>query len=339
MFLTKRRGWYYLAFFTDDGRRVLRSTHARTKLEATQFLRAFNAEQYAERRALQSITLKAFKDSYVTFCRKIHTAKSVESSDMALRVFNRHMGADMVMHTITPTACERFLAARATESSALTVLRLYRTLAAAFERARSWGHILENPWRKVKKPKAPELIPAYFTREQFKALLGVIQDRDLRELATLGALTGLRQGELLAMRWDWVNFERRVLTVKNSEHFTTKSKRVRVVPLVDGARAVLLARRERANDEGLVFTRKGRALEPRRVSESFKDAVTRAKLPEALHFHSTRHSFASWLVQGGVSLYQVAKLLGHSSTAVTEQYAHLVPSDMHAVLAPLHFEN
>jgi site-specific recombinase XerD len=338
MFLSKRSGVYHLFFENAQGMRCSRSTGAHRKPEAVEFLRAFNAEEDERRRALQSVTLEVFKDSYLQFCKTIHTAKSVESSDMALRVLIHHMPG-RIMHTITPADCERFLAARAADSSAYSVLRLYRTLAAAFERARTWGHVMSNPWRTVKRPKVPELIPAYFTREQFRALLAVIENRDMRELVTLAALTGLRQGELLAMRWNWVDFERRVVTVTNSEAFTTKSKRVRVVPLVEGARAVLLARRERAKDEGLVFTRKGRALEPRRVSESFKDAVTRAKLPEALHFHSTRHSFASWLVQGGVSLYQVARLLGHSSTQVTEIYAHLAPSDMHGILAPLHFEN
>jgi site-specific recombinase XerD len=108
--------------------------------------------------------------------------------------------------------------------------------------------------------------------------------------------------------------------------------------LCDEALAVLLSRRERMQTE-LVFTHRGRALKPDYVSHSFKKAVRLAGLPDTLHFHSLRHTFASWLVQGGVSLYQVARLLGHSSTAVTEKYAHLVPSDMHGVLAPLHLEN
>lgn len=340
MFLSKRSGIYYLFFDDELGKRHSRSTGARTKPDAIRFLRAFNEHEDARRRARQSITLDEFKSSYQQYCRSIHTAKTVESSEMALRVLARYLGTSRVMHTILPADCERFLAARAEKTSPLTVLRLYRTLAAAFERARSWGHILSNPWRSVKRPKVPEIPPVFFTREQFKALLAVIDDRDLRELALFAVLTGLRQGELLAAQWDWIDFERRVVTVRNSKDFTTKSKRVRVVPLCEEAMVVLYGRRERAGAEcGCVFTRRGQPLKARRVSEEFKRAVRRANVPERLHFHSTRHSFASWLVQEGVSLYQVAQLLGHSSTAVTEKYTHLVPSEMHSVLERLWLNN
>jgi integrase len=332
MFLSKRRGVYYLFLTDESGKRLSRSTHARTKPDAVQFLRLFDAEREKQRRALKPVSLSTFQASFLEFSRSIHTRKTVEANLTAFRMFSAFMGADVALHSITPADCERFLAERTAEASAWTARKYRLALRAAFERAKSWGHVLENPWVKVKNPKTPETLPAYFTREQFRALLAVIENRDMRELVTLAALTGLRQGELLAMRWEWVDLERRVLTVTNSEHFTTKSKRVRVVPLCDEARTVLLSLNERAKDSGLVFR-----LEADRVTHTFKKAVRRAGLPEALHFHSLRHTFASWLVQGGVSLYQVSRLLGHSSTAVTEQYAHLVPSDMHGILAPLHF--
>jgi len=73
--------------------------------------------------------------------------------------------------------------------------------------------------------------------------------------------------------------------------------------------------------------------------ETFPKAIKAAELPPRLHFHSLRQTFASWPVQDGVSLYQVARPLGHSSTAVTGIDAHLLPQDMYGVLAPLHLED
>jgi integrase len=182
---------------------------------------------------------------------------------------------------ITPADCERFLAKKTADASAWTARKYYLALAAAFERAKTWGHILENPWRKAKKPKTPEAIPAYFTREQFRALLSAIPGRDFRELVIVAVLTGLRRGELLAMEWNWLDFSRHVLTVKNSAHFTTKSKRARVVPLCDEVLTLLLSRRERMNAEGgLVFNWHGRRLTANKVSQRMKKAIKDAGLPD-----------------------------------------------------------
>ena len=340
MFLAKRGGVYYLYSQDSVGNRHVRTTRARTKPKALQFLRLFNAEEDARQQAVHRITLDDFSASLITYSRSVNTAKTVEANRTALNELSKYLGPMRALHSITPADCERFLAAKTAKASAWTARKYYLALGAAFERAKTWGHIAVNPWRRVKKPKTPEVIPVYFTREQFRALLAKIQHRDFRELVTVAALTGLRRGELLAMEWDWLDFSRRVLTVKNSEYFTTKSKRVRVVPLCDEVLAMLLSRRERMNTEcGLVFHFQGRPLSEDRVSRKLKTAIEKAGLPTSLHWHSLRHTFASWLVQGGVSLYQVARLLGHSSSAVTEVYAHLVPSDMHSVLGPLHLEN
>lgn len=340
MFLGKRHGVYHLFYLDESGKRHTRTTGARTKPDAVTFLRAFNAAEDAKRRAVQHVSLEDFTRAFLSHSMSVNTLKTVRANRTALNELARFIGAGCILSRIAPADCERFLAAKTAAASTWTARKYYLALAAAFERAKTWGHIEANPWRTVRKPKTPEATPAYFTREQFRVLLSVIAGRDLRELVTVAALTGLRQGELLAMEWDWLDFPRRILTVKNSANFTTKSKKARVVPLCDQVLAVLLSRRERANSEtGLVFTRRGRAFGADYVTHRFKAAVLRAGLPSHLHFHSTRHTYASWLVQGGVSIYQVARLLGHANTTTTEIYAHLVPSDMHGVLTPLHLEN
>ena len=65
-----------------------------------------------------------------------------------------------------------------------------------------------------------------------------------------------------------------------------------------------------------------------RITKTFKKYVIKSKLNPKLKFHSLRHTFASWLVQRGVSIYEVSKLLGHSDIKVTEIYAHLKPENL-----------
>jgi site-specific recombinase XerD len=65
-----------------------------------------------------------------------------------------------------------------------------------------------------------------------------------------------------------------------------------------------------------------------RISRCFKTAVRKAGINENIHFHSLRHTFASWLVQKGVSLYEVSRLLGHTNIKTTQIYSHLAPGNL-----------
>ncbi len=83
-----------------------------------------------------------------------------------------------------------------------------------------------------------------------------------------------------------------------------------------------LATREKK--AGYVFTSPdGKKLRVGYVSHRFKKNVRAAGLSDEFHFHSLRHTGATWLVQGGVSIYAVQKLLGHSSISTTQVYSHL----------------
>jgi len=86
----------------------------------------------------------------------------------------------------------------------------------------------------------------------------------------------------------------------------------------------LLSRRAILRDHcKYVFHRSGKRLTQSYVGHRFKRYVRRAGLSEKVRFHSLRHSFASWLVQKGASLYQVQQLLGHSDYRTTAIYAHM----------------
>ena len=76
-----------------------------------------------------------------------------------------------------------------------------------------------------------------------------------------------------------------------------------------------------------------------RVTHKLKDYIRLAQLNHKLHFHSLRHTFASWLVQDGVSLYEVQKLLGHSNIAVTQVYSHLQPETLHSTVNRISFSS
>jgi integrase len=137
--------------------------------------------------------------------------------------------------------------------------------------------------------------------------------------------TGLRRGELLALRWESIDFSRQILTVEGG---TAKSRQTRHVPLNDEAIRELKRWHEQANGGQRVFESR----------TSFKSAwaslLKRAKITK-FRWHDLRHHFASRLVLGGVPLNTVRDLLGHSSVAMSLRYAHLAPDQRREAVAKL----
>ena len=132
-------------------------------------------------------------------------------------------------------------------------------------------------------------------------------------------LTGARKREILNARWECIDFERQMLTVPLS-----KSGRPRHIPLSDGAIALLRSVPRDEDVPWVFFNRKtGKPLVT--IFNAWKTIRRRAGL-EALRLHDLRHSFASFLVNSGRSLYEVQRLLGHHDPKVTMRYAHLSPS-------------
>ncbi len=276
------------------------------------------------------IRLSTFAKEYETYSRSVHTRKTVDTYQTAFRELIRIAG-DPPMKSISIREIEQFLSFKKVEASEWTARKYYTALSSAFEKAVQWKYVKANPFREIPKPKVREVLPAYFTESDFRLFLSAVNDGDFAELCTTAILSGMRLGELINLRWRDLDFAAKTILIQNHEDFTTKSKRSRVVPLSEELLKLLVDRRNNIRSESeLVFPNKfGRRLSETVVGRKFKVAVRAAGLNDRLHFHSLRHSFASALVVSGVSLYAVAKLLGHSQSKTSEIYSHLLPGQLH----------
>jgi integrase len=146
-------------------------------------------------------------------------------------------------------------------------------------------------------------------------------------MIVVGLKTGLRQGELLALRWDDVDLVTGRLVVRRAVARgvvgTPKGRRRREIPLSGEALGVLKAHRHLRGE--LVFCHEhGGMLEPDRTNRALWRACRKAAL-RRIGWHTLRHTFASHLVMRGVPLKAVQELLGHESIQMTMRYSHLTP--------------
>ncbi|HJP89281.1 MAG TPA: tyrosine-type recombinase/integrase [Candidatus Limnocylindrales bacterium] len=230
--------------------------------------------------------------------------------------------------------------------SALTANHVRAVLRTALNDARRAEKVGRNAASDSKPRKERHHEVAYLEPEDLARFLSVTADDELGPLWALAAATGLRRGELLALRWDDVkdgNLSVRRAVSRNADGGwsagQTKTERSRrTLPLPATARHALDRQRKRQarakiamgsgwqDREGRIFTdAAGRGLLPEYVSHVFGKARTRAGLPTAT-LHQLRHTAATLLLKEGVPIAVISSWLGHSGISVTmEHYAAIHP--------------
>ena len=198
----------------------------------------------------------------------------------------------------------------------------------------------DNPVSRVKKPKEDNKRTRFLSEDEADELLMVAKERNivLYRMMLLSLHTGLRAGEILKLTWEDVDFTNKMLSIRDTK--SGKNRHVYMTKLLFSE--LKLQQEAHANvEERLVFIGRfgGRVNE---VSRLFKELVDDLGLNEnvvdsrqRVVFHSLRHTFASWLVQRRIPLYTVASLMGHSTIAMTERYAHLAPDGLREAVTVL----
>jgi integrase len=230
-----------------------------------------------------------------------------------------------------------------------TVGVMQGVLSPALNQAVDDGLIPSNPASRVKKAVKREQAPMRsLSQEEASTLLGAAVGTRDEALLTLALRTGMRQGELAALRWEDVNLTdkpsivvwRSADTRTKTRVSTTKSGKDRKIHIGPRTVEVLKAHRARQLEErmaatswadpGLVFPNtKGKVRRRDSVMRSLRHLLEEADLPKNVRFHDLRHTAGTLALRQGVPLHTVSKMLGHADPAMTlRRYAHVL-DDMH----------
>ena len=235
------------------------------------------------------------------------------------------------------------------ELSGTTVHHLHAVLHRALAQAERLGLVARNVCDLVEAPRMAEREMQVLAREQVRHLLDMANDDRLAALYVLAVSTGMRQGELLALRWRDVDFATGSIQVRATLQRTreygltlappkTKQSRRRI-KLGTVALEALRTHRTRQVEErlksgpawdstlDLVFANEiGRPIEPQNlVRRAFYPLLQRAALPR-IRFHDLRHTAATLLLSSGINPKIVSEMLGHASITITLGiYSHVLP--------------
>jgi len=216
-----------------------------------------------------------------------------------------------------------------------TVNRLLVLLRYGFSLAQRWKvpGVDSNPVKEVKNLRDDNKIERFLSNEQMVSLMAAVRGSEsqmLQHIVLFLLYTGARKREVLDAVWADVDWERKSWRIPK-----TKSGKIRHIPLSVGALQLLGTLRDQSAPVGEVghqiraewarhpiFANPKTGLPYVSFYYSWNAARKRAGLPD-LRVHDLRHSFASFLVNAGRSLYEVQELLGHADIRTTSRYAHL----------------
>lgn len=244
--------------------------------------------------------------------------------------------------------------------SGTTVNHMHDTLHKALERALRLGLVVRNVTELVDVPRADPAEIHPLSRAETHVLLDVVRADRLGALYVLAVATGMRQSELLGLRWSDIDFDAGVVRVRVQlkrllngtwafkEPKTKRSRRqiALALPAIEALRKHQARQCEERllvgdawKDPNLIFSSTiGTPLFARNVVRSFKALLERGALPD-VRFHDLRHTCATLLLSARVNPKVVSEMLGHASIAITlDIYSHVIPDmqqDAAATMASL----
>ena len=345
--LTKRAdGRYQGSYVGSDGKRHY--IYARTRKQAADKLDdIFKQMEMGVFVAGPGQSVRQFLDAWLKDASARLRPRTVQRYEGLIRLHVLPTLGDRTLRKVGPQDLATLYASLLERQSPASVAQLHAVLFGAFRLALRWGLIARNPAEAVQAPKVQRREMAVLTPEQAQTLMRA--DDPLSCLYVLALTTGMRQGELLALRWRDYDAESGIIRVHRNlvrvkgEWLLADVKRekslrqLQVGRLASEALRVhrlrssetLLRLGHRLDENTLIFTdAKGEPLNGYHITErAFKPLLRRLGLPE-VRFHDLRHTAASLMLSQGSRVDLVSRRLGHSSPAVTLSiYAHLMPGD------------
>jgi len=271
----------------------------------------------------EDISFEQFSKDFIDLYSK-QNKKSWGRDETSLKNLKPFFKGKM-LRDVGPELVERYKAKRKTEVSPATVNREIAFLKTMFNKAVEWGRLELSPLKNVKKFKEDNGRERILTNEETIRLVEAANGH-LRPILIIALNTGMRRGEILGLRWENVILSKRCIHIEDSK--AGKPRSIPMNGLVIEAMSIIPQ-----NSEYVFYNPRTKG-PIQDVKTAFKATCEKMRI-KGLRFHDLRHTAATRMVEAGVDLVTVSKILGHSSIQMTMRYAHPTPENMRRAVEKL----
>lgn len=373
--LQKKNGYYYAVLYLKvDGKRKTKWVATKLPVSTTSERKAQKAlddirlqyelqeEGRAEQEAAQAsdLPLEAqvlfvdYMEKWLSSVRPSIATATYQSYSimMKARVIPYFTASAVQLGALTPQYIEDFYQTILNDGCTTnTVIHYHAIIRKALQSAVKKDILAKNPADKVGRPKKNVYHGSFYSEDEMLNLFDAITGDPLELCVKIAAYYGLRRSEALGLRWDAIDFEKKIISISHKviemnvdgkfvpvgeDVLKTKSS-FRTLPLIPAVENLLLAERERQAKNRRLFKssycqdyldyicvdESGKLLRPNYVTEHFAWILRKYGLRK-IHFHDIRHTCASLLLSNGIPMKQIQIWLGHSTFSTTADiYAHL----------------
>jgi integrase len=276
-----------------------------------------------------TILFSTFVDDWLnTYVKNNNKPSEQLSKKMATKNHLKPFFGKMKLADINSLDVEKFKQKKQIEGKCNKSINNYLAmLSKCLSCAEEWDVIQSIP--KIKMLKVPPQSFNFLTEEEYNSLLYQAKkiSNDFYNMVLFTLRTGVRIGELMGLKWEDIDFQRKNVTIKrsivNNIVGSPKNNKERTIPLSNDIYNILAEERNKKDEYVFLGKIVSRFSLNRSLKKACKHVGVRIK-----GWHDLRHSFASKLANNGVSLQVIQSLLGHSGLKMTQRYAHLEPSTL-----------
>jgi len=340
------RGLYYVSMDLgrdEHGQRIRQYRTYPTISAARAGLRDFLARREQERQVPRhQLTLSDWLEYWMDTIVRPNRAETTVYAYQ--KIIDNHLGpalGDTPLLKLSPRDIQQYYTQIQRENglSSNTLRRHHDLLSSSLRTAVRQDMLLVSPMDRVEPPRSRLYEADFYNPEELKRLYALLQGHWMEVPVKLAGSLGLRREELCGLKWENVDFQRRVIYIREArtacgativQKETKNRSSVRTLYMPDEIFRLLRTEQERQSRElaastgHVVLDHKGQPYSPNALSLAFTRFVRKNDLPRVT-LHGLRHSFATIASFQGASLFDIGKALGHSTPATTGRiYTHLI---------------